>query len=310
MSLTTGTWTSLQRITYMSLTTHFIDAKWKLHKKILCFCLVNSHKGDELGDLLIRCLIDWGLEKIYALTVDNASANDGLVRVLKDVVNKWGTTILGGKDIYMRCATHIIKLVVGEGTKEKEMNKFVTAIKAVVKYIRQSPMRDVDLHDLASRMRKKYKKYWGNPREMYGCKLDGKLDDDGPLYVAMVKCAMGMLFEEYKRSNYKKFKAANGRRAEKTMLEKYLVEDPKGENKDIDVLQWWKRNEHRFPMLATMAKDVLAVSISTVASKSAFITEDWLRDKAISDMEEEDLDKLDNLEKGFDKLHLDSTILE
>ncbi|GKV16043.1 hypothetical protein SLEP1_g26753 [Rubroshorea leprosula] len=88
VSLTNDTWTSLQRITYMSLTAHFIDAKWKLHKKILCFCPVDSHKGDELGDLLVRCLKDWGLKKIYALTADNASANDGLVRVLKDAVNK------------------------------------------------------------------------------------------------------------------------------------------------------------------------------------------------------------------------------
>ncbi|GKV24678.1 hypothetical protein SLEP1_g34262 [Rubroshorea leprosula] len=464
----------------------------KLHKKILCFCPVDSHKGDELGDLLVRCLKDWGLEKIYALTADNASANDGLVRVLKDAVNKWGTAILGGKDIHMRCADHIINLVVGKGTKEKEMNKSVTAIRAAVKYIRQSPMRlkrfkeacewaeieskkllcldvltrwnslylmldtverfekaferyarqdphmknelndgpkapgfpscidwenlrklikflhhfyeltrkDVDLYELAGKMRTKYTKYWGDPREMnkniffavvldprykmdyleylmlkmYGRKSDGELDDNGPLYVAMVKCEMRILFEEYKRlnsstmkypqsfdeqgsssisatnmqsvadpknrvqtsevrSDYKKFKAANGRRAEKTELEKYLAEDPEDENENIDVLQWWKMNEHRFPVLATMARDVLAVPISTVASESAFSTggrvldafrssltprmaqalicaQDWLRDKAVSDIEEEDLDTLDSLEKEFDKIHLDSTILE
>ncbi|GKV41999.1 hypothetical protein SLEP1_g49461 [Rubroshorea leprosula] len=252
VSLTTDTWTSLQRITYMRLTAHFIDAKWKLHKKILCFCPVDNNKGDELRDLLVRCLKDRGLEKIYALTIDNALANDGLVRVLNDAMNKWGTAILGGKDIHMRCATHIVNLVVGEGTKEKEMNKSVTAIKAAIKYVRQSPMRlkrfkewakieskkllcldiqtryarqgpnmknelndgpdtprfpscidwenvdhilkkwqrDVDLHDLAGRMRK-----------MYGHKPNGEPNDDGPLYVAMVKHEMGMLFEEYKRLN-------------------------------------------------------------------------------------------------------------
>ncbi|GKV39934.1 hypothetical protein SLEP1_g47628 [Rubroshorea leprosula] len=429
VSLTTDTWTSLQRITYMSLTAHFIDAKWKLHKKILCFYPVDSHKGDELRDLLVRCLKDWGLEKIYALTADNASTNDGLVRVLKDAVNKWGTAILGGKDIHMRCAAHIINLVVGEGTKKKEMNISVTAIRATVKYIRQSPMRlkrfkeacewveieskkllcldvptrcnslylmldtterfeeaferyarqdphmknelndgpnaprfpscidwenDVDLHDLAGKMRKKYKKYGGDPGEMnkniffavvldprykmdyleylilkmYGRKPNGELDDNGPLYVALVKREMGILFEENKRLNSSTTKSSDpqsfdeqgssststtniqsGRKAE---LEKYLAEDPdpKDENEDIDVLQWWKMNEHRFPMVATMARDVLVVPISTVASESAFNTRDWLRDKAVFDMEEEDLDTLDSLEKEFDKIHLDSTILE
>ena len=30
--LTTDTWTSIQNLTYMSLTAHFIDKDWKLHK--------------------------------------------------------------------------------------------------------------------------------------------------------------------------------------------------------------------------------------------------------------------------------------
>ncbi|GKV12009.1 hypothetical protein SLEP1_g23215 [Rubroshorea leprosula] len=181
---------------------------------------------------------------------NNGEANDGLVRVRKDVVNKWGTTILGGKDTYMRCATHIINLVVGEGTKEKEMNKFATAIRAVVNYVRQSPMRlkrfkeacewaeiesknllclDVQTRwnslylmlDTAKRFEEAFEKEMNmniffamvlDPRykidyseylmlKMYGHKLDGKPDNDGPFYVAMVKREMGMLFEEYKRLN-------------------------------------------------------------------------------------------------------------
>ncbi|GKV41998.1 hypothetical protein SLEP1_g49460 [Rubroshorea leprosula] len=111
-----------------------------------------------------------------------------------------------------------------------------------------------------------------------------------------------------------------------------LARDLKDENEDIDVLQWWKMNEYRFLVVATMARDVLVVPISTVAYELAFsigdrildafqssltprmaqaliCAQDWLKDKAISNMEE-DLDKLDSLEKEFDKLHLDSTILE
>ena len=36
--LTTDTWTSIQNLCYMSLTGHFIDDEWKLHKRILNFC--------------------------------------------------------------------------------------------------------------------------------------------------------------------------------------------------------------------------------------------------------------------------------
>ncbi|XP_072089995.1 zinc finger BED domain-containing protein RICESLEEPER 2-like isoform X2 [Arachis hypogaea] len=38
--LTTNTWTSIQNFTYMSLTAHFVDLDWKLHKKIVNICQI------------------------------------------------------------------------------------------------------------------------------------------------------------------------------------------------------------------------------------------------------------------------------
>ncbi|XP_026399401.1 zinc finger BED domain-containing protein RICESLEEPER 2-like [Papaver somniferum] len=39
---------------------------------------------------------------------------------------------------------------------------------------------------------------------------------------------------------------------------------------NFDVLDWWKSNEKRYPVLSCVARDVLAVQASTVASESAF----------------------------------------
>lgn len=39
---------------------------------------------------------------------------------------------------------------------------------------------------------------------------------------------------------------------------------------DLDVLMWWKANENRFPQVAKMARDLLSIPITTVASESAF----------------------------------------
>jgi len=39
----------------------------------------------------------------------------------------------------------------------------------------------------------------------------------------------------------------------------------------IDVLEWWKSNNERFPDLALMARDLLSILITIVASESAFI---------------------------------------
>ncbi|PWA46107.1 zinc finger BED domain-containing protein RICESLEEPER 2 [Artemisia annua] len=59
-----------------------------------------------------------------------------------------------------------------------------------------------------------------------------------------------------------------------TELQRYLkeprVELRKGQT--FDILQWWKVNSPRFPLVARMDRDILAIQISTVASKSAFST--------------------------------------
>ncbi|KAI3787137.1 hypothetical protein L1987_41373 [Smallanthus sonchifolius] len=39
---------------------------------------------------------------------------------------------------------------------------------------------------------------------------------------------------------------------------------------EFDILAWWKQNEASFPILSAMARDVLTVQASTVASESAF----------------------------------------
>ncbi|XP_012465932.1 zinc finger BED domain-containing protein RICESLEEPER 2-like [Gossypium raimondii] len=55
-------------------------------------------------------------------------------------------------------------------------------------------------------------------------------------------------------------------------LDKYLAEANEEFVEDFDILLWWKVNSPRFPTLSKMARDVLAIPISTVASESAFST--------------------------------------
>jgi hypothetical protein len=58
----------------------------------------------------------------------------------------------------------------------------------------------------------------------------------------------------------------------KSELDKYLSEDTEDREKKLDILVWWKDNANRLPILAQLARNVLAMPISTVASESAFST--------------------------------------
>jgi len=53
------------------------------------------------------------------------------------------------------------------------------------------------------------------------------------------------------------------------MLHTYL-EESRLPLRELDVLSWWKTNEHRYPSVARMARDILAIPITTVASESTF----------------------------------------
>nr|XP_016459286.1 PREDICTED: zinc finger BED domain-containing protein DAYSLEEPER-like [Nicotiana tabacum] len=65
----------------------------------------------------------------------------------------------------------------------------------------------------------------------------------------------------------KKYKSESGGVDTKTELDKYFGEETEDDTKEFDVLLWWKLNSTRFPVLAEMAHDVLAVPVSSVASE-------------------------------------------
>ena len=60
--------------------------------------------------------------------------------------------------------------------------------------------------------------------------------------------------------------------ARRCELQLYLEEDFHPRVPDFDILKWWSVNSQRYPILGRIARDVLAVPASTVASESAFST--------------------------------------
>ncbi|GKE71156.1 zinc finger BED domain-containing protein RICESLEEPER 2-like protein, partial [Tanacetum coccineum] len=69
-------------------------------------------------------------------------------------------------------------------------------------------------------------------------------------------------------------------------LDKYVGEvcEPFDKSVHFDILEWWKVNSQRFPILSLIARDLLAIPISIVASESVFSTSDRVLDSYMSSL--------------------------
>ncbi|XP_019158830.1 PREDICTED: zinc finger BED domain-containing protein RICESLEEPER 2-like [Ipomoea nil] len=147
VSLTTDTWTSVQRINYMCITAHFLDDQWKLHKKIISFVPVSSHKGEYIAKALESCLLEWGIKNVFTVTLDNASSNDTAMGFFKSKLLSWGSSSVKVQYMHMRCIAHILNLVVQDGLKFADES--VKRVRGAVRWVRNSPARLTKFREFA-----------------------------------------------------------------------------------------------------------------------------------------------------------------
>ncbi|XP_059441769.1 zinc finger BED domain-containing protein RICESLEEPER 2-like [Corylus avellana] len=193
--LTTDTWTSIQNLSYMCVTAHLIDSDWKMHKKIIKFCQICGHKGESIGRKLEATLLEWGTESVFTITVDNVLANKWGIDHIKGRMQKKPKTVLGGEFIHMRCAAHILNIVVKEDIDD--LKDCVGIIKNGVKYVRSLPSRFAKFKscivrenikcgkmvclDVAARWNSTY--YLLSTTEKYQKTFDLLGEDDGHLFI-------------------------------------------------------------------------------------------------------------------------------
>uniref|UniRef100_A0A8R7PYM1 AC transposase n=1 Tax=Triticum urartu TaxID=4572 RepID=A0A8R7PYM1_TRIUA len=157
-------------------------------------------------------------------------------------------------------------------------------------------------------MREKFMKYWSDYSIFLSCAavLDpcikfkflgyaySKLydGDDALQRINLVKTTMTSLFNEYGSgvhvneniatsassstcglgafSDYDQYVESTSSHEERSELELYLAEPAKRLNENVNILDFWSKSAARYPQLARMARDILAVPVSSVASESAF----------------------------------------
>ncbi|KAM5570626.1 zinc finger BED domain-containing protein RICESLEEPER 2-like [Rosa sericea] len=138
--LTTDTWTSCQTINYMVITAHFIDYGWKMHKRVLKFCVIPNHHGNTIGKILENALIEWTIDRVLTISVDNAAANGVAIEYVRKKMLTWDRKpICGGKFMHVRCLAHIVNLIVRSGLHI--MERSVASIRNAIRYVRSSQAR-------------------------------------------------------------------------------------------------------------------------------------------------------------------------
>ncbi|KAA8524372.1 hypothetical protein F0562_010795 [Nyssa sinensis] len=285
ISLTSDIWTSNQtKKGFMAVTTHFIDDAWVLQSRILRFIYVPApHNKEVLSDALVDCLSDWNIDrKLSTITLDNCTTNDAIIDNIGSKLDS-SSLLLDGRVLHMRCCAHILNLIVKDGLE---------VIGQGIKRIRDSVV------------------FWTAPQVVldprYKLRLVSyyfeKIYGEGAQFeVEKIRQDCYDLLHEYKtksrsidtsvggETSYFHLGASNLSKDElfdydlyvssgssdvnvKSELDIYLEEQVLPRTLDFDILNWWKENGTKYPTLQRIAQDILAISVLTVASESAFST--------------------------------------
>lgn len=102
---------------------------------------ITNHKGQTKPTVLLDCLAQWGIEKIFCIIVDNATANTCALRKFQSSFSLLSNEafVMDGEFMHIRCAAHITNLIVNDGLAEVDEN--VSTIRNAVGYVRSSTPR-------------------------------------------------------------------------------------------------------------------------------------------------------------------------
>ncbi|TXG47936.1 hypothetical protein EZV62_027230 [Acer yangbiense] len=290
----------------MVVTAHFIDDQWHLQKRILSFTQISDHKGKTIGKCIEKVLLDWGIDRVFTITVDNASANNTAVLYVKRKLTSWHRdgAILDGKYLHLRCCAHIVNLIVNDGLKE--MHDSVVAIRNAVKFVKSSPSRFNKFKKCVEHDKIQNKGLvvldvptrWNSTYLMLASALKfGSLETTNKLLIIAVVLDpryklqyvsywFAVLYGDVNRDSYALVElyecysalCGGGSVGGIDHVDEIPFGDVESDDSGVveckrsnfDILTWWSVSSAHYLILESIAKDVFVMLISTVASESAF----------------------------------------
>ena len=112
------------------------------------------HNAEVICEALHACLVEWHLEKkISTVTLDNCTSNDKAMQILPDKLDT-KVLMLEGKYLHMRCAAHILNLIVKDGLDVMEVG--IERVRDSVAFWSATPKRHEKFEKMARVMNTEY----------------------------------------------------------------------------------------------------------------------------------------------------------
>ena len=100
---------------------------------------LSPHDKYSLSKVFLECFSDWNIDsKLSAITVDNSSNNDDIMKLVSDKLQA-SSLILGEKLLHVCCVAYILNLVVQEGLNV--IGDGIEKVQSSVSFWIQSPKR-------------------------------------------------------------------------------------------------------------------------------------------------------------------------
>nr|CAD41700.2 OSJNBa0010D21.2 [Oryza sativa Japonica Group] len=306
VSVTSDIWSSRAREDYLSVVVHFVDDDWQLQKRVLGLRLIDvSHTGENIAERIREVINEFNLaDKIFAVTLDNASANSRAIEILQPLFCVYAQSFL----LHQRCACHIINLIVKTGMKR--VGDHIDAVRQAIAWLTASNPRiaawkrfcnaagvkahprcklrglsailslvgdtiGVDYSSFYTEVRRKLYEVFGR----YEVKFQEVRQQRPPPIptTGKKKIQWGRIWGGSSSSSIQgggSSSATSGDASSHVVAEElsgYLDSDAiHHEAQDFNVLGWWNDHKITYPVLLKLARDVLTVPVSTVSSESAF----------------------------------------
>jgi hypothetical protein len=128
------------------------DEDWKLQKRIIKFTFLKTpHTGVAMFNALLKSIQDWKIEdKLFAITLDNASNNNAMVKLLRHNLLEKRMLYGKGKLLHHRCAAHVLNLICKAGFQV--INPVVHKVRESVKFIEGSTSRKQKFEEIIQQL--------------------------------------------------------------------------------------------------------------------------------------------------------------